>query len=265
MNQEKKSVGRPPKRKVPADPNDEPGAQPEPKRPIGRPPSVAQESDESHRATRADDKKLVIKPVSSVWNELVGDEIVDKFNPGFLPQNRKIMLRFESLKKEGDKELSNHDYARLLFIEIQEIWGKSYIPTVDEKNCIWKIKTLIDSWVKESCRKFTKGSEKWKKYDAKLNKLCDLAPPDIEEQLKRTRASTWLEDLTYYHNMKVHPQIGCMMSPDTKLIKKQKRSEDRRNKQKKREENEELRRQEDNAVMDPSVEEEIEENEAENP
>ena len=55
------------------------------------------------------------------------------------------------------------------------------------------------------------------------------------------------------------------MSPDTKLIKKQKRSEDRRNKQKKREKNEELRRQEDNAVMDPSVEEEIEENEAENP
>ena len=64
--------------------------------------------------------------------------------------------------------------------------------------------------------------------DTKLNKLYDLSADNIVDLLKATREPRWMEDFTFYLNMREFPQTGLMTTPDPKLVRKMKRVERRK-------------------------------------
>ena len=131
----------------------------------------------------------------------------------------------------------------MIYDELKCIWDNAYIPMVSDKACLKRIRKILESWSSKNCRQFKPNDPQLEAYNTMLNQLCDLAPAeeDLIQILKASRLSSWQEDYSFYKNMRCHPQLGCMTSPDNQLIKKQKRTKEGHLAESKRQERECMR------------------------
>lgn len=107
-----------------------------------------------------------------------------------LPLNRMVVERFISVRKQPDNHsLPTRDLCRSLMKEICSIWERARIPTKPEKNIIDQLVELHKHWLK--IKKINTGARNNESnlkiinnFDAVLNELCDVFPPDVMEQLR---------------------------------------------------------------------------------
>ena len=177
------------------------------------------------------------------WKLVVGHKLVDGFPLTRLPTNQLVMQRYYTMKLDHPVATPISLLASKIYAELKVVWDRAFIPTVSEKACVARIRTLLNSWDKKDCRKLKEGSQKLESYQQMLQQLCDLGPPEDEvlHILRAQRHQSWEEDYKFYQNMKFVPQVGCMGSQDMHLAKTMENSEQRVRKAEKRKMKEEDR------------------------
>ena len=112
------------------------------------------------------------------------------------------------------------------------MWKPARIFTLPDKKC----KKIIDSLINKftDFKKHTyKGSNDCprniEEFKALLVKLCDLAPPNLQELIQGTYRlnKVWEEDWQFYLNMCQAKQVGCVAGRDVKLAIKEQDKEKR--------------------------------------
>ena len=137
-----------------------------------------------------------------------------------------------------------YNYAEILYREIKTIWNNAFIPTVPDKSCIKRIRTVLESLEAKLVRSMKLGTECMNWHQHMLGQLCDLAPPEVEllSILQASILNSWKEDFQLYQNMKAVPQVGCIDSQDTVLAKIMKKVAGQNEEELKRQERESARR-----------------------
>ena len=79
-----------------------------------------------------------------MWDDIIGPSI--SVIPGHqLPQVRAILQRYRALRIEQPKE-DTHALAIKISQEVKAIWDRARVPTVEQKNCVSRINTVIERW-----------------------------------------------------------------------------------------------------------------------
>ena len=155
------------------------------------------------------------------WHSVVGLPI-EFFPPSKLPQNRAVIRRYLAMREKIPKA-KQYILVNQLYEEVVNVtWVPARIPTVSEKLCKNRIKNVIDRFLglKHHClsdkRDSSKKIDEMKEF---LGQLCDLAPKDLYEMLKKTARlnDEWESDWQFYQNMCQPGQVGCMAGEDLTL------------------------------------------------
>ena len=165
---------------------------------------------------------------SNFWTNKIGPAI-ESIPQTKLPKNKVILQRFLDLRSKNPNT-KVWVLVGMLYDEVSAIWMKARIPTKGELQCKIKIRSVIDRFFK--IRHFSSKvvSEKKKaEFDSFIEKLCDIAPEKLFENLKATSKTNveWEEDWKFYLNMCDNKQVGSMGVVDKKLAFKEERKKKR--------------------------------------
>ena len=93
-----------------------------------------------------------------------------------LPTNRVIIQRTMRMSKRNRTTVN--EFSLKLYEAILQIWQKANIPTVNKKNCVKRLTTLLSSWSKQDCCKLGPGSVNEIKYEGMLDSFLNMTYSD---------------------------------------------------------------------------------------
>jgi hypothetical protein len=167
---------------------------------------------------------------SQVYNDLVGPAI-GFFPQSKLPQNKVVLQRYLSLKEHGTM-VKQFKLVNILYSELINVWKPARIFTLPDKKCKKIIDSLINKFTDFKKHTYIGSNDcprNIEEFKALLVKLCDLAPPNLQELIKGTHRlnKVWEEDWQFYLNMCQAKQVGCVAGRDVKLAIKEQDKEKR--------------------------------------
>ena len=176
---------------------------------------------------------------SSQIEALIGTS-VDSLPVSKLPTKRVVLQRWRSLRAESDRtnsNVSNKEIASQLTTELMHIWELARVPAMRKDAVLLKVTKLIDefkSLLKHGSR-LQIDSGLGLKFKDSIEHRLDIGISDMEEKIAtRFNTATWLEDLKFYKNQLLVPQVGAMVGID-------KRTSELEERRRKREEEEATR------------------------
>ena len=132
-----------------------------------------------------------------------------------LPLKIAVMKRFLWLRQQAKGNTSTREIFRAILMELKEIWQRAAIPINSDKICLDQLIEMHNAWVyvkktKVSARENKYSKRQIQEFNNSMNSLCDLSPPDVENQLKALRTNNWQEDLAFLVGQRQYPQTGKM-------------------------------------------------------
>ncbi|XP_050499022.1 uncharacterized protein LOC126879795 [Diabrotica virgifera virgifera] len=120
--------------------------------------------------------------------------------------------------------LNLNDSSALVIDEVVVFWKKARIPVQNRSNCILKLKSLYDNvrnLEKSKNRDTERQREKENDFKEALDNLFDIATLNALNEIKIA------EDREFLIKQREKGRVGCMLGVDIKLLRKEKRKEER--------------------------------------
>lgn len=164
-----------------------------------------------------------------------------------LPTRQHILARYLGIRQEFElnekKKESVKNISNIIVQELLIIWGKAALPVIRNDKVLNKMINLISEFenVLKHWKRFVESPDKLETYRKSLLALFDLAPTDIEDNLRLSYKTNtyWKEDLEFYKGQCAVPPVGSLGARDQVLanrLKMQKEREEAKIKQKKKQE-----------------------------
>lgn len=184
--------------------------------------------------------------MGKVSRKSVSSQILDKYVGSsrdtiplvHLPTNRVVLQRYRGIRfASGTAGRCDYKtgYMQQCWSEVEDVWNAARIPTTTEHNekklqalCQWFDKVGSNKRYLET-PDTVRGSSKDNiaEIEANLNRLFDIAPLDIEQQMRSSLNPEWKVDYAFYLNQQVFPQTSVMEGKDLKVDALEKRREKR--------------------------------------
>ena len=166
-------------------------------------------------------KKPKVRTLSQV--ELLKDEVlgkpIERIPTSKLPTKSLIYRKWRALHKDGhlqNAKITNSGIAECITKEVLFIWQTASIPHIREDKVKSKVLKMIEEFIglMRHAQRLSTEKDPLRSFVQNIENIFDIAPTDIEEQMAGTNRFTWKEDLGFYRNQCLVPQVGSITGVD---------------------------------------------------
>ena len=133
-----------------------------------------------------------------VWEKFVGPS-KDNFPWSHLPTKKVVLQRYRAIRSTSGisgEPGAKYQFIQVCWSELKDLWDAASIPMITQNNGKKKIQELVDWFAKLIANKryLEDCSERYDPMLQSLNQLFDIAPKDVELQMKASLNKSWKED-----------------------------------------------------------------------